>query len=129
VFGTVAGVGRETEEALEAGDLALHLDVLLNRDVVGGDQAGDIAAGLDEFVVGAEAEGPIFLKIAGVGDGDADGRGEFEERGAGEGLDDGGDEEPRGDDKPESEKRAGLVEAFGHESGWRNRSVRWSGRG
>jgi hypothetical protein len=98
----------------------------LNGDVVRGDEAGDIAAGLDKFVVGAEAERPVFLKVAGIRGSDADGGGELKERGAGENLEDRRDDEPRGDNEPKCKKRAGLVETFGLGGG--GRRVRSRGR-
>jgi len=123
VFGAVAGVSGETEDGFEAGDLALHLGVLLDGEFVGGVEAGEVASGLDELGVGVETEGPVFLEVAGIGGGDTDGGGELEEGGAGEDLEDRGDHQPRGDEKTEREERTGLVETFGHGA-----AVKWWGR-
>lgn len=114
MFGAVAGVRRQAKNGFEAGDLTLHLDVLLDREIVGSVEAGEIATGFDQLAVRAEPQGPVFLEIAGVGRSDADRGGELEKRRSGERFDDGRDDEPSGDDKPEGEKRASLIEAFGH---------------
>ena len=114
MFGTVAGVRRQAKNGFEAGDLTLHLDVLLDGEIVGSVEAGEIATGLDQLAVRTESQGPVFLEIAGVGRGDADRGGELKKRRAGKRFDDGRHDEPSGDDKPQREKRAGLIEAFGH---------------
>ena len=114
MFGAIAGVRRESKNGFESGDLTLHLDVLLDGEIVRGIEAGEIATGLDQLAVRTETQGPVFLEIAGVGGGDADRGGELEKGRPGERFDDGRDDEPSGDDKPQREKRAGLIEAFGH---------------
>ena len=78
MFGAIAGVGREAKNGFESGDLTLHLDVLLDGEIVRGIEAGEIATGLDQLAVRTETQGPVFLEIAGVGRSDADRGGEFE---------------------------------------------------
>jgi AAA ATPase containing von Willebrand factor type A (vWA) domain len=127
VFGAEVGVGGEAEEFFEAFDLRAEFGVLLDGEGVLGVKAGEVASGFDEVAFGMSAQRPVFLEIAGVGGGDGDGRGEFEEGGAGEGLDAGGEYQPNGDDEAQGEKRAGLVEAAGrHEV---SESVIWRGMG
>lgn len=109
VLRLITAVRRQTEDAFEAGDFTLHLDVLLDGEIVGSIEAGEVAAGLDELAVGVEPERPVFLEIACVRGRDTHGRGEFEERGAGKGLENGGYHEPCGHDQTEREKRSSLV--------------------
>ena len=88
---------------------------MLHGKFVGGIEPGEIAAGLDQFVVGMEPEAPIFLQIARVRSRDGHRRRKLEKRRPGEGLDGDGQHQPGGDDKAEREKRSALIEALeGH---------------
>ena len=118
-FVAIAGQGREAQHVFEPGDFRVQIVVLLHGDVVGSVESREVASRLDEFAVRVQAKRPVFAEIRGVGGGDADGCGEFEERRAGKNLNDRGHDQPPGDDQPEGDKRVGLVETFGRHDGSR----------
>eukprot|EP01012_Entosiphon_sulcatum_P024835 TRINITY_DN30092_c0_g1_i1.p1 TRINITY_DN30092_c0_g1~~TRINITY_DN30092_c0_g1_i1.p1 ORF type:complete len:301 (-),score=46.99 TRINITY_DN30092_c0_g1_i1:568-1470(-) len=106
VFETIVVIGGEPQQCLEARQAGLELGILLHGKFVGGVDAGEIAAGDDEFVVRVQAECPIFLETARIVGGDGDGRREFEETGASKRLEADRHEEPGDDDEPEGGKWA-----------------------
>ena len=91
----------------------MERDIFLHFQLIGGIEPGEVAAGLDQFVLGVVAQRPEILQVPRIGNRGVDGSLHLEETDAQKTFNHNRQHEPRDEREAEREKRFGFVETGG----------------